>query len=82
MSALEDLVARFQRDLRAPEREELRKAELEAMQAYNAIAHELAERIRWAEGPSDVDQRFLIYNNGWYDGRREAADLIDPEVTE
>lgn len=80
MSALERLVARFQRDLYKPEREHLRREELEAMQHYNNIAHELAEKIRWQQAPSDADQRFVIYVNGWCDGRGEAADLIDPEV--
>ncbi|MFJ2650832.1 hypothetical protein ACIO1C_29455 [Streptomyces sp. NPDC087420] len=47
--------------------------------ALDAYAHELAEKIRWAKGPDSADQRFLIYANGWYDGRGEAADLIDPE---
>lgn len=45
-----------------------------------AVAHELAEEIRQESGPDDSDQRFLIYNNGWYDARGELADLIDPEV--
>ena len=43
------------------------------------IAHELAEKIRQASAPSDADQRFVAYVNGWCDGRDEAADEIDPE---
>lgn len=43
-------------------------------------AHKLAEKIRQEPGPDDADQKFLIYNNGWYDARQELADLIDPEV--
>lgn len=44
------------------------------------IASELADLLRQGSGPDDSDQRFLIYNNGWYDARGELADLIDPEV--
>lgn len=40
---------------------------------------EAAEKIRGATGPDDSDQRFTIYNNGWYDARTECADLIDPD---
>lgn len=55
--------------------------QLEALnRILDAYAHELAEKIRWAHPPSDADQRFAVYVNGWCDGRNEAADLIDPEV--
>lgn len=52
----------------------------EVRKAMNAWAHELAEKIRWREAPSDADRRFVAYVNGWCDGRNEAADEIDPEV--
>lgn len=71
MSALEKLIAEYQRDLYKPEREHLRRAELEAMQMYNEIAHELAEKIR-------KDTTVMACP-----GELEAlgyADLIDPEV--
>lgn len=43
------------------------------------VLREAAEKIRGATGPDDSDQRFTIYNNGWYDARTECADLIDPD---
>ncbi len=81
MSALEDLIARFQRDLYKPEREHLRRAELEAMTLYNRIAHELAEEIR-AELPETVKEKLGggIWEIRTIPTARQAADLIDPEV--
>lgn len=49
--------------------------------ALAEYAHELAEKIRRVDAPSDADQRFVVYVNGWCDGRSEAADLIDPKVS-
>ena len=70
MSALEKLIAEYQRDLYKPEREHLRRAELEAMQMYNEIAHELAERII-----GDEKAAMAAYRPGlmW------AAEVIDPQ---
>lgn len=76
MSALEELIARFQRDLYKPEREHLRRAELEAMQFHNAIAHELAEKIRQS---APCYGGVHHYDDGECHRTFEAADLIDPE---
>lgn len=75
MSAvLKDLIAAFQRDLYKPEREHVRRAELEAMTFYNRIRREAAEEIRSAaERNLGYDVRDMIAHG-------EAADLIDPEV--
>lgn len=44
------------------------------------IASELAEEIRTAPVPENVDGRFGAYVNAYLDGSDEAADLIDPAV--
>lgn len=80
MSAvLKDLIAYCQRDLYKPEREHLRRAELEAMTFYNRIRKEAAEEIRDAVAPEALHDRPIAYVNGWCDGGDGAADLIDPE---
>lgn len=75
MTALEKLITRYQRDLYKPEREHLRREELEAMQIYNEICHELAEKIRVGKGTYYPTSR--LGGDGWI--ADAAADLIDPE---
>lgn len=81
MSALEKLIARLQRDLYKPEREHLRREELEAMQLYNEIAHELAEGDRLIIGGKVHE----IEEYEWVDYAEESSNYsvwvkrLDPE---
>lgn len=77
-AALKDLIAALTRDLYKPEREHLRRAELEAMTFYNRIRAEAAQEIRqWADeanipgSPVSTEMVRAI---------KHAADLIDPGV--
>jgi hypothetical protein len=54
-----------------------------ARNLVDAYAHELAEEVR-AVRPEVLEGFTLAesYRLGWDDGRRDAADLIDPEVSD
>jgi predicted RecB family endonuclease len=71
-AVLKDLIAYCQRDLYKPEREHLRRAELEAMTFYNRIRKEAAEEIRHSKKLRD-------YTDDHMSDCNMAADLIDPE---
>jgi hypothetical protein len=80
---LKDLIAAFQRDLYKPEREHLRRAELEAMTFYNRIRKEAAEEIR--NGGVRYDLRAFNVARVIGPGRTlefvqsAVADYLDPE---
>lgn len=85
MSAvLKDLIAAFQRDLYKPEREHLRRAELEAMTFYNRVRKEAAEKIRdrFCDLYGDPDALRADAGGDERYGLLDAADLIDPESGE
>ncbi|MGK5530883.1 beta barrel domain-containing protein [Streptomyces sp. URMC 129] len=57
------------------------QADALADELYGSVAHELAEKIR-ADIIPELDEYGTREQQAEIDGRRSAADLIDPEVTE